>query len=108
MRTFQVIDDIVSEIKKFLLKHYGEKIKKVIVYGSFAKGEATTDSDIDILVVVDDSLDPRKVEEKLDDLLFEILLNRNELVSVIAVNETMFENYRSPLLLNVKEEGITV
>lgn len=106
MRNTKEVNDIVLEIKECLTSFYGAKIKQVIIYGSFARGEATKDSDIDLLVVVDNNLDPRKVEEDLDELLFEILLEKGELVSVIAINESIFNNYKSPLLLNVREEGV--
>ena len=37
-----------------------------MVYGSFAKGEANEESDVDIAVVVADKLNPNKVEKSLD------------------------------------------
>jgi hypothetical protein len=42
----------------------------------------------------------------LSDLLFDILLEQGELVSVIAISEHFFENYNSPFMLNVKKEGV--
>ena len=50
------VEKILKEIKRYLEEKYGDKIKKVILYGSYARGEATEDSDVDVLVVVDDSL----------------------------------------------------
>jgi len=85
---------------------YGERIKKVILYGSYVRGEATRDSDVDILVLVDQSLNPFEVRESISDLLFDILLEEGELISVIAVPEDLFENYNSPFMLNVKKEGL--
>ena len=90
------------------MKMYGGKIKKVILYGSFVRGEVTRDSDIDILVLVDKSLNPFEVRESLSDLLFDILLEEGELISVITVPEDFFENYNSPFNLNVKKEGVAV
>lgn len=100
------IKSLINQIKAHLVKMYGGKIKRVILYGSFVRGEATRDSDIDILVLVDESLDPFEVRDSLSDLLFDILLNEEELVSVIAVPEHLFDNYNSPFMLNVKKEGV--
>jgi predicted nucleotidyltransferase len=100
------IKPLISQIKLCLTKMYGEKIKKVILYGSYVRGEATKDSDIDILVLVDDSLNPFEVRESLSDILFDILLEEGELVSVIAIPERLFENYNSPFMLNVRKEGL--
>jgi len=85
---------------------YWGKIKKVILYGSYVRGEATRDSDIDILVLIDQPLNPFEVRESLSDLLFDILLEEGELVSVIAVPEHLYENYNSPFMLNVRKEGL--
>jgi len=100
------VKQLVNQIKKHLIKEYGEKIKQVIIYGSHVRGEATKDSDIDILVVIDDSLNPFDVRKSLSDIIFDILLEKEELISVIAVPETIFKNYKSPFILNVKEEGM--
>jgi predicted nucleotidyltransferase len=101
------IKPLVDRVKAYLNEMYGEGIKRVILYGSHARGEATEDSDVDVLVLVDQSLNPREVEDSLSDLLYDIVLDEGELVSVIAVSEERFENYDSPFMLNVRKEGIT-
>lgn len=100
------IRQLVNQIKEYLTKMYGEKIKEVILYGSHVRGEATKDSDIDILILVDEILNPFEVRNSLSDLLFDILLEKGELVSVIAIPEHFFKNYNSPFMLNVRKEGI--
>jgi len=97
---------LISRIKEHLTKMYGAGIKKVILYGSYVRGEATKDSDIDLLVLVEESLDLFEVRESLSDLLFDILLDEGELVSVIVVPESLYENYNSPFMLNVRKEGL--
>jgi len=99
---------LINQIKAHLIKIYGGKIKKVILYGSYVRGEATRNSDIDILVLIDQPLNPFEVRNSLSDLLFDILLEEGELVSVIAVPEYLFENYNSPFMLNVRKEGLIV
>jgi len=105
MRSGEEINSIVGEIKKYLIEIYKDKIKQVILYGSFARNEATKESDIDVLVVISDELDSFKVRESLSAFLFEILLEKGELISLIAIPESIFKTYNSPFLLNVKEEG---
>ena len=97
---------LIDRVKAHLIKMYGQRIRKVILYGSYVRGEATKDSDIDVLVLVDESLNPFEVRESLSDLLFDILLEEGELVSVMAIPEHLFENYDSPFMLNVRKEGI--
>lgn len=108
MRTLEDIKDLANGIKRFLIDKYGDDIKQVIVYGSFARGEATEDSDIDMAIIIDDSLNTENVEKELSDLLFDILLERKELISIFAIPESIYENYNSPFILNTKAEGVAI
>jgi len=60
-------NQIIRTIKKFIraLKHEGISVDKVILYGSYAKGKARTDSDIDVAVVSKDFGKDRVEEESL-------------------------------------------
>ena len=98
---------LVDQVKTRLHEMYGQGIRRVILYGSHARDEATIESDVDVLVLVDGSLNPRRVEESLSDLLYEMILEEGELVSVVAMTDERFENYNSPFVLNVRKEGIT-
>ena len=102
------IRSIVQRVKGFLEKKYGSRLRAVILYGSHARGTATEDSDVDLLVVVDDTLRPDEVRRSLSDLLLDILLEEGELVSVVVLPESFYKSYNSPFLLNVKGEGVPV
>lgn len=56
---------IAHELKGRLLAHNGERIRRVILYGSRAQGTATEDSDFDLLVV---EKDPVSKREEMRDL----------------------------------------
>ena len=51
---------IAEELKRQLLTHDGERIRRVILYGSRAQGSATKDSDFDLLVVEQDPVSKRE------------------------------------------------
>ena len=102
------IKRLVEQVKAFLHEKYGEGIKRVILYGSHARGEATEDSDVDVLVLTDPSLKPSEVRKSLSDLLFDMLMDEDELVSVIVIPEDFFEDHSLPFMLNVRQEGVAV
>ncbi len=99
---------LVDQVKAYLHERYGEGIKRVILYGSHARDEATQDSDVDVLVLTDPSLKPSDVRESLSNLLFDMLMDEDELVSVIVIPEDFFEDHNLPFMLNVREEGVTI
>jgi len=102
------IKKLAEGVKEFLNQVYDGKIKEVILYGSYARAQAGPDSDVDLLVVVDNSLKPFEVRNRLSDFLFALLMEQRELISVIVIPESFFQNYHSPFIANVKEEGIRI
>jgi len=104
----QKVKRLVEQVKAHLHEKYGEGIKRVILYGSHARGEATKNSDVDVLVLVDPSLNPSKVRESIGDLLFDIVLEEGEVISVIVIPEDFFETHNFPFMLNVRREGTAV
>jgi len=84
------ITKLVNRIKNYLLQEYGDKIKNVILYGSQARGSAAKHSDIDVIVLVDDSIDPFDVRRSLSNLLFDILLEDKEFISVVVLPKSFF------------------
>jgi uncharacterized protein (UPF0332 family)/predicted nucleotidyltransferase len=72
--------DKVRKVAERLWAHlkgsYGAKVLHLILYGSHARGSATPESDVDVLVVVDDALDPWEVRRSMDGVLMDILLEK--------------------------------
>ena len=101
---------ILPELKQALQEHYGDRLVKLILYGSHARGEATEDSDIDVMVVLD-GLKHSEASKELDatiDIVCDINLKYDTLLTLLPIGEDRFAEYLSPLLLNVRKEGITV
>jgi uncharacterized protein len=99
---------LVDQVKANLHEVYGEGIKRVILYGSYARDEATKDSDVDVLVLTDPSLKPFEVRKSLSGLLFDMLMDEGELVSVIVIPEDYFDEHNLPFMLNVRKEGVAI
>lgn len=80
----------------------GEHIHKIILYGSVARGEATNDSDVDVLIVVDDF----EAIDHLHDLAFDVGLDHGVVISPHIQTRDRFEARKdSPFLQNVLAEG---
>lgn len=99
---------IAERVKGYLFARYGSAIEGVFLYGSHARGEGRDSSDIDLLVVVSESLTPWQVRRDLGELLLDILLEEGELVSVLVVPESPFREGSSPFLRQVKGEAVLV
>ena len=100
----QAVKELIDELKKL----YGDNLSRVILYGSKARGDATEDSDIDIMIVLKDVKDKSKELEKVIKLTTEIDFRYETLISVTLQSEEEYLKKRSPLLLNVRKEGIVL
>lgn len=99
---------ILKEFKAELEKLYGRRLKNIVLYGSWARGEATEDSDIDMAVVLEGDIKPGKEIDRMIDIITDINLKYGVLLSIYPVAEIDYLNLKSPLLMNVRREGVPV
>ena len=99
-------EDIVKEFHERIGLLYGRRLRKVILYGSCARGQATGDSDIDLAVVLEGDVAPGKEIDRMIDIITELNLDYGVLISVYPVSEKDYAEVNSPLLINVRREGV--
>ncbi len=102
------IKEILKQFREEIKKLYGKKLKDTILYGSWARGGATEDSDIDVLIVLEGKVMPGKEIDRIIDVITEINLKYGVLISVYPVSEEDFPTVNSPLLINARREGVSV
>jgi len=102
------VKKIVEEFKEELDGLYGEKLSAVILYGSQARGDPDEDSDIDVLVVIKGKVIPGREIDRMIEIITDINLKYNTLLSVYPISEEDYRTVNSPLLMNVRKEGVIV
>jgi predicted nucleotidyltransferase len=100
----------LRELVEGLKELYGDNLSRVILYGSKARGNATKDSDIDILVVVKEYKRWGDEFKKISDLVFSIeeKYDYDLLISFVIKTKEEYMHEKSPLLLNIRKEGICI
>lgn len=81
-------------------------LDQIILYGSWARGDATEKSDIDLLIVLGEEIIPGKEIDRMIEIIIEINLKHKALISVYPVSEKDYSTVNSPLLINVRREGV--
>lgn len=107
IETQQIILEFSKQVKKLL----GKKLSKVILYGSYARGDYQKNSDIDLMILT--TLSDReieKIETDIFDIAFDFELQYAVDISVIVKNEEHFNYWLGalPFYDNVKKEGVIV
>ncbi len=111
-----IIHKALIKYQEALLTHCSDQLEHLILFGSQARGEATEESDIDILVLVNWETerlpggfyatpfsDPRW--HTIIDLAADIGVDYGVYISPLVMSERRFQTW-SPLLERVKKEGI--
>ncbi|MBA4310917.1 MAG: hypothetical protein C0425_11385 [Chlorobiaceae bacterium] len=100
---------ILPEIEKRIRELFGEKLVKIILYGSYLRGDNTDESDIDIMVIVNDE-NLEMYKEKSIALTNYYLDKESILLSIIIEKESFVERYKnhSPFLINLVKEGTVI
>jgi len=98
---------IVADLRPLLEKIYGERLVRLVLYGSQARGDATAGSDIDILVVLRGAVQAGKEIARTGETTAALSLKNDVVISCVFVSEERFNSEQSPLLLNVRKEGLS-
>lgn len=98
---------ILRDLKDNLQNQYQDSIKNVILFGSQAKGNAHSDSDYDILILLDKDYSG-KDENKILDICYEIDLKYNIIIDahLLSLKELTLIRGKQPIFVNAINSGI--
>ncbi len=97
---------ILTELRSRLEALYGDRLARLILYGSRARGEAEDGSDIDVLVVLNGPVDPGEEIARTGEIAADLSLRHNEVISCAFMDEQRFTQRNGPFLRNVRREGV--
>src|SRR5574342_673235 len=85
------IKKILRDLKKGLVEIYGEQLKAVYLFGSFARGEGKLpDSDIDVMIVLNGEFDFWEMDKRSSELVANLSLENDVLISTRLASEAKY------------------
>jgi uncharacterized protein len=102
------VSPIAETCRKHLSDHYQKHLKSVILYGSAARQELRPDSDIDLLVILQQPIDYCIELQTIVDLLYPLQLESSHWISAKPAEAEAFESGTIQLYRNVLKEGIVL
>lgn len=103
----KTLDKLLNQYIVVLKRIYKDKLVKVVLFGSYARGEARDDSDIDILAVIDeDESVLLQLHSKLLEDTFDFIFDNNDIdIQIVDMDACYYNNYKNVdmLLTNITE-----
>lgn len=105
------VRNIIYQFSQQMRSIFGSHLSKVIIYGSYARGDYQDNSDVDVMILVNLPEEAiKKKENDVYDIAFEIEMNTGIDISPVIKNEAQYEYWVDvlPYYRNVREEGVVV
>lgn len=99
---------IVQQLKSSLAAFYGSRLRRVIVYGSQARGDADPDSDIDVLVILSGPVQPAAEIAHTGEIVADLSLRSNTVIACQFMDEDRYLDRAGPFLRNIRREGVPI
>lgn len=102
----EAIAPILEDLKAGLQELYGAKLRRLILFGSYARGEAERDSDIDVAVVLDDYESDFVEIVRSDEVVGPLCLENDAVLSLLHLRERDLGDPWQPVHLRILREGL--
>ncbi|MBO6154866.1 MAG: nucleotidyltransferase domain-containing protein [Lachnospiraceae bacterium] len=96
-------------ISKKLCDIYDNKVEKIVLYGSYARCEETSDSDVDIAIILKEG-HTEQMHDKMIDLIVDYELDLGVTLSVVPIEYDNYVEWENtlPFYRNIEKEGIVL
>ena len=104
-----ILNEITDKVVKAAKESLGEKLDKVILYGSYARGDFTNESDIDIMVLADiNTEEMRFIDNELGQVGWDIGYEHDIVVTIFLKDCATFYKFlpAEPFYQNVIRDGV--
>lgn len=104
-----LLNKLLMQVTDYSKSVFGDKLKHIILYGSYARGDYTDESDIDVMIMVD--MTPEELKKyRWDFSCFcaDLNVENNVLISSKLQSEQLFEQWKGtlPFYKNVLKDGV--
>ena len=102
------LHQILAEFRLGLEDIYGLRLAGLVLFGSQARGDALPDSDIDVMVVLYGDVNPLVEARRISRFRGDLCLRHDVVITCVYVSAEGAQSADSPLLQNIRAEGVTV
>ncbi len=105
MATTHIHDPVLARFRSALNALYGDRIERVILFGSRARGDAHADSDYDVAVFLRNFHDRWTEVDRLIPIVTDILYDNGAFIHALPYRQGAYHE-RTPLMHEIRREGL--
>jgi predicted nucleotidyltransferase len=98
-------DPILKHFRAALDELYGDRLERVVLYGSYARGDAHSDSDYDVAVFLRDFSDRWSEMDRIIPIVTDILYEEEAFIHAMPYPAGAYRD-RTPLMGEIRREGV--
>jgi uncharacterized protein len=99
---------LLKPLRAYLQQEYQDRFDRLILFGSQARADAAHDSDVDVLIVLRDPVNASAELNRTSQFVAQLCLEHNLLIARLFMPSSRFEAENSPLLRNIRRDGIVI
>lgn len=103
-----IVDPLASAVAADLAEFYGERLREVLIFGSRARGDHTAESDLDLLVVLADPVQPWTELRSMREVLWHHFDRSFVVIVALPVAESTWRAPAEPVLIRAAAEAVRV
>ena len=100
------VKQLLTKFKNGLVQVYGERLKAVYLFGSYARGDYDENSDLDVMIILDTYKSYWDELVLTSELASDLSLEYEVTISRTIMTEEKWKKGELPVLINVRAEGI--
>lgn len=100
------IRKLMKALKEGLVRIYGDRLKGVYLYGSYARGDYRSGSDVDVMILLKDYENYWSELKRSSQLASDVSLEYDLTVSRLILKEVQWQDSAMPVVQNIHKDGL--
>jgi len=100
------IRELMKELKEGLVQIYGDKLKAVYLYGSYARGDYRQGSDVDVMILLKSYRNYWEELYRSSDYVSDISLKYEVTISCLIIKEIQWQQSDMPVVRSIRKDGV--
>lgn len=102
------LQQVLARLRVGLELLYGSRLTRLVLFGSYARGEAHAESDLDVLAVLEGEVNPAKEIYRTNTLATELSTEYRCVLNLLVISASQYEQSASSFINNLRAEEVVV